>query len=121
MDPKRINSFLCKPSECTPLGIKLTIPKNQHVQVGLKIELIFQKQPYVVENVMKYNSGKNECSAVFGTEIWPAAEYGRTMYTIRQRVGPLLMKMQKRDGLSLNPLLSTMLLHSLINQKTSKN
>ncbi|CAK9172441.1 unnamed protein product [Ilex paraguariensis] len=37
-------------------------------------------------------------SAVFGNEIWPAAEYGRTMYTIRQRVGPLLMKMQKRYG-----------------------
>lgn len=37
-------------------------------------------------------------SAVFGTEIWPAAEYGRTMYTIRQRIGPLLMKMQKRNG-----------------------
>lgn len=37
-------------------------------------------------------------SAVFGTEIWPAAEYGRTMYTIRQRIGPLLMRMQKRYG-----------------------
>ncbi|KAK7247265.1 hypothetical protein RIF29_42145 [Crotalaria pallida] len=37
-------------------------------------------------------------SAVFGTEIWPAADYGRTMYTIRQRIGPLLMKMQKRYG-----------------------
>ncbi|KAL6200803.1 hypothetical protein ACLB2K_030584 [Fragaria x ananassa] len=37
-------------------------------------------------------------SAVFGEEIWPASEYGRTMYTIRQRVGPLLMKMQKRYG-----------------------
>ncbi|ERM93532.1 hypothetical protein AMTR_s00004p00065250 [Amborella trichopoda] len=37
-------------------------------------------------------------SAVFGTEMWPAAEYGRTMYTIRQRIGPLLMKMQKGDG-----------------------
>ncbi|KAL8122308.1 hypothetical protein AgCh_018884 [Apium graveolens] len=37
-------------------------------------------------------------SAVFGTEMWPAAEYGRTMYTIRQRIGPLLMKMQKRNG-----------------------
>ncbi|XP_043692330.1 protein MET1, chloroplastic [Telopea speciosissima] len=37
-------------------------------------------------------------SAVFGPEIWPAAEYGRTMYTIRQRVGPLLMRMQKRYG-----------------------
>lgn len=37
-------------------------------------------------------------SAVFGTEIWPAAEYGRTMYTVRQRIGPLLMKMQKRYG-----------------------
>lgn len=37
-------------------------------------------------------------SAVFGTELWPAAEYGRTMYTIRGRVGPLLMRMQKRYG-----------------------
>ncbi|KAF8048017.1 hypothetical protein N665_2724s0007 [Sinapis alba] len=37
-------------------------------------------------------------SAVFGTEIWPAAEYGRTMYTIRQRIGPLLMQMEKRYG-----------------------
>jgi hypothetical protein len=37
-------------------------------------------------------------SAVFGGEIWPAAEYGRTMYTIRQRIGPLLMKMEKRYG-----------------------
>ncbi|KAK8918998.1 hypothetical protein KSP39_PZI021160 [Platanthera zijinensis] len=40
-------------------------------------------------------------SAVFGEEIWPAAEYGRTMYTIRQRIGPLLMKMQKRYGKSI--------------------
>ncbi|KAH8523033.1 hypothetical protein H0E87_003625 [Populus deltoides] len=30
-----------------------------------------------------------------GDKIWPASEYGRTMYTIRQRIGPLLMKMQK--------------------------
>ncbi|XP_071726470.1 protein MET1, chloroplastic [Rutidosis leptorrhynchoides] len=37
-------------------------------------------------------------SAVFGTEMWPAAEYGRTMYTIRQRIGPLLMRMEKRYG-----------------------
>ncbi|XP_048491606.1 protein MET1, chloroplastic-like [Beta vulgaris subsp. vulgaris] len=37
-------------------------------------------------------------SAVFGTEIWPTAEYGRTMYTIHQRIGPLYMKMQKRFG-----------------------
>ncbi|KAK7399699.1 hypothetical protein VNO78_10888 [Psophocarpus tetragonolobus] len=41
-------------------------------------------------------------SAVFGTEIWPAAEYGRTMYTIRQRIGPLLMKLQKRYGKSID-------------------
>ncbi|KAL2343181.1 hypothetical protein Fmac_004466 [Flemingia macrophylla] len=41
-------------------------------------------------------------SAVFGTEIWPAADYGRTMYTIRQRIGPLLMKMQRRYGKSID-------------------
>ncbi|KAJ8760095.1 hypothetical protein K2173_010951 [Erythroxylum novogranatense] len=37
-------------------------------------------------------------SAVFGTEMWPAAEYGRTMYTVRQRIGPLYMKMLRRFG-----------------------
>lgn len=36
---------------------------------------------------------------MFGNEMWPAAEYGRTMYTIRQRVGTLLMKMEKRYGM----------------------
>eukprot|EP00249_Psilotum_nudum_P011296 c23084_g1_i2 orf=173-1279(+) len=37
-------------------------------------------------------------SAVFGTEMWPAAEYGRTMYSIRQRVGTVALRMQKRYG-----------------------
>jgi hypothetical protein len=40
------------------------------------------------------------CSAVFGNEMWPAAEYGRTMYTVRQRIGTLAIKMEKRYGLS---------------------
>ncbi|KAG0557726.1 hypothetical protein M758_11G148200 [Ceratodon purpureus] len=39
-----------------------------------------------------------ETSAMFGSEMWPAAEYGRTMYTIRQRIGTLLMRMEKRYG-----------------------
>lgn len=39
-----------------------------------------------------------ETSAMFGSDMWPAAEYGRTMYTIRQRVGTLLMRMEKRYG-----------------------
>lgn len=61
---------------------------------------------------MKILTGNLEielCSAVFGTEIWPAAEYGRTMYTIRQRIGPLLMKMEKRYG----PLLCFCVIYSL--------
>ncbi|GJX43312.1 hypothetical protein Tco_0259988 [Tanacetum coccineum] len=37
-------------------------------------------------------------SVVFGIEMWPAAEYGRTMYTIRQRVRPILMRTEKRYG-----------------------
>ncbi|KAF9688574.1 hypothetical protein SADUNF_Sadunf01G0002500 [Salix dunnii] len=47
------------------------------------------------------SEGEGEENAVFGTEIWPAAEYGLTMHTIRQRIGPLLMKMQKRYVYSL--------------------
>jgi len=38
-------------------------------------------------------------SAVFGDDVWPAAGYGQTMYSIRQRVGPLYLKMQKRYGI----------------------
>eukprot|EP00246_Nothoceros_aenigmaticus_P015048 TRINITY_DN6056_c0_g1_i1.p1 TRINITY_DN6056_c0_g1~~TRINITY_DN6056_c0_g1_i1.p1 ORF type:complete len:278 (-),score=56.19 TRINITY_DN6056_c0_g1_i1:267-1040(-) len=37
-------------------------------------------------------------SAVFGNEMWPAAEFGRTMYTVRQRIGTLLLKMENRNG-----------------------
>lgn len=37
-------------------------------------------------------------SSVFGEEIWPAAGYGQTMYCIRQRIGPLYMKMERRFG-----------------------
>ena len=37
-------------------------------------------------------------SAVFGDEMWPAAEYGRTMYAVRQRAGLLVMHMEKRFG-----------------------
>ncbi|GAQ88883.1 protein containing PDZ domain, a K-box domain, and a TPR region [Klebsormidium nitens] len=39
-----------------------------------------------------------ETSAVFGTEMWGAAEFGRTMYTIKTRVGNVAFKMQKRFG-----------------------
>ncbi|RZC83469.1 hypothetical protein C5167_046249 [Papaver somniferum] len=59
----------------------------------------------IAEAGTAYKTGKFEVgdkviatSAMFGTEIWPAAEYGRTMYTIRQRIGPLTMKMEKRYG-----------------------
>jgi hypothetical protein len=39
-----------------------------------------------------------ETSAVFGTEMWGAAEFGRTMYTIKTRVGNVAFKMEKRNG-----------------------
>eukprot|EP00897_Mesotaenium_endlicherianum_P010582 jgi/Mesen1/9552/ME000640S08903 len=39
-----------------------------------------------------------ETSAMFGDEMWPAAEYGRTMYTVKQRIGILTMKMLKKYG-----------------------
>jgi cytochrome bd-type quinol oxidase subunit 2 len=29
------------------------------------------------------------CSSIFRTEFWPAAENGRTMYKIHQRIGPV--------------------------------
>lgn len=39
-----------------------------------------------------------ETSAVFGDDMWPAAEYGRTMYCIKNRSGGIIMKMQKNNG-----------------------
>uniref|UniRef100_A0A7N0THN8 PDZ domain-containing protein n=1 Tax=Kalanchoe fedtschenkoi TaxID=63787 RepID=A0A7N0THN8_KALFE len=55
---------------------------------------------YSADKTGKFSVGDRviATSAVFGEEMWPAAEYGRTMYTIRQRVGPLVMKMQRRFG-----------------------
>ena len=41
------------------------------------------------------NQHVNICNAVFGTDVWPAVEYGWTMYTTRQGMGPLLKRMQK--------------------------
>ncbi|GBG66662.1 hypothetical protein CBR_g66797 [Chara braunii] len=39
-----------------------------------------------------------ETSATFGTDMWPAAEYGRTMYALRTRIGTIALKMQKKYG-----------------------
>ncbi|CAI7796249.1 unnamed protein product [Closterium sp. NIES-53] len=42
-------------------------------------------------------------SAVFGGEMWPAAEYSRVMYTVRQRVGTLLVRLEKMGGQKIGP------------------
>ncbi|GJY90060.1 factor of DNA methylation 1-like protein [Tanacetum coccineum] len=62
-----------------------------------------KKQNFKYKDLHQYALGINkgpygEGSSVFGTEIWPVAEYGRTMYTIRQRVRPKFTRMEKRYG-----------------------
>jgi hypothetical protein len=45
-----------------------------------------------VKTIFNYNLRSfltNQNGTVFGTKIWPTAENGRTMYTIRQRIGPV--------------------------------
>eukprot|EP00245_Coleochaete_scutata_P014410 TRINITY_DN6133_c0_g2_i1.p1 TRINITY_DN6133_c0_g2~~TRINITY_DN6133_c0_g2_i1.p1 ORF type:complete len:331 (-),score=69.22 TRINITY_DN6133_c0_g2_i1:26-1018(-) len=37
-------------------------------------------------------------SAAFGSDMWPAAEYGRVMYTVKNRIGTLVVKLQRRYG-----------------------
>ncbi|XP_051207544.1 protein MET1, chloroplastic [Lolium perenne] len=77
-----------------PYGLKFT--KGQ--DGGTYIEAIFPGSS--AEQTGKFTPGDKvlATSAVFGEEIWPAAGYGQTMYCIRQRVGPLYMKMQKKFG-----------------------
>ncbi|XP_021747308.1 protein MET1, chloroplastic-like [Chenopodium quinoa] len=77
-----------------PLGLKFAKGRDG----GTYIDAI--APGYSADKSGKFSVGDKviATSAVFGTEIWPAAEYGRTMYTIRQRIGPLYMKMQRRFG-----------------------
>nr|GEY40285.1 hypothetical protein [Tanacetum cinerariifolium] len=49
--------------------------------------------PSSIANLTKLND-----VVVYGIEMWPTAEYERTMYTIRQRFRPMLMRMEKRYG-----------------------
>ena len=65
---------------------------------GTYIDAIAPGSSADMTNVFTPGDKVLETSAMFGTEMWPAAEYGRTMYTIRQRVGTLAMKMEKRYG-----------------------
>lgn len=77
-----------------PYGLKFAKGRDG----GTYIDAIFPGGSADKAGVFSVGDRVISTSAVFGTEIWPAAEYGRTMYTIRQRIGPLLMKMQKRYG-----------------------
>lgn len=77
-----------------PYGLKFAKGRDG----GTYIDVIFPGGSADKAGVFSVGDKVIATSAVFGTEIWPAAEYGRTMYTIRQRIGPLLMKMQKRHG-----------------------
>ncbi|VAH45889.1 unnamed protein product [Triticum turgidum subsp. durum] len=77
-----------------PYGLKFAKGRDG----GTYIEAIFPGSS--AEQIGKFTVGDKviATSAVFGEEIWPAAGYGQTMYCIRQRVGPLYMKMQKKFG-----------------------
>lgn len=77
-----------------PYGLKFTKGRDG----GTYIEAIFPGTS--ADKTGKFTVGDKvlSTSAVFGEEIWPAAGYGQTMYCIRQRVGPLYMKMEKRFG-----------------------
>ncbi|XP_044456689.1 protein MET1, chloroplastic isoform X5 [Triticum aestivum] len=79
-----------------PYGLKFAKGRDG----GTYIEAIFPGSS--AEQTGKFTVGDKviATSAVFGEEIWPAAGYGQTMYCIRQRVGPLYMKMQKKFELS---------------------
>ncbi|OMO61400.1 hypothetical protein CCACVL1_23549 [Corchorus capsularis] len=77
-----------------PYGLKFRKGRDG----GTYIDAIFPGGAADKAGVFEVGDKVIATSAVFGTEIWPAAEYGRTMYTIRQRIGPLLMQMQKRYG-----------------------
>lgn len=53
---------------------------------------------YPAEQVIAVGDKVLETSAIFGDDMWPAAEYGRTMYALKNRIGILALKMEKKNG-----------------------
>ncbi|KAL2630605.1 hypothetical protein R1flu_015291 [Riccia fluitans] len=77
-----------------PYGIKF----YKGADGGVYIDQIFPGSNADLTKMFTPGDKVISTSAMFGTEIWPAAEYGRTMYTVRQRIGSLYMKVEKRYG-----------------------
>ncbi|CAD6226618.1 unnamed protein product [Miscanthus lutarioriparius] len=77
-----------------PYGLKFTKGRDG----GTYIEAIQPGGAADVTGQFEVGDKVLATSAVFGEEIWPAKGYGQTMYSIRQRVGPLYLKMERRFG-----------------------
>jgi hypothetical protein len=77
-----------------PYGLKFTKGRDG----GTYIEAILPGGVADVTGQFEVGDKVLATSAVFGEEIWPAKGYGQTMYSIRQRVGPLYLKMERRFG-----------------------
>lgn len=77
-----------------PYGLKFTKGRDG----GTYIEAILPGGAADVTGQFEVGDKVLATSSVFGEEIWPAAGYGQTMYCIRQRIGPLYMKMERRFG-----------------------
>ncbi|XP_066389493.1 protein MET1, chloroplastic-like [Miscanthus floridulus] len=77
-----------------PYGLKFTKGRDG----GTYIEAILPGGAADVTGQFEVGDKVLATSAVFGEEIWPAKGYGQTMYSIRQRVGPLYLKMERRFG-----------------------
>ncbi|GJX43311.1 hypothetical protein Tco_0259987 [Tanacetum coccineum] len=77
---------------CTPFGkeFRPMFMRMEKIYVAMDYSSKGWQHLVIDEGLITNNS------VVFGIEMWPAAEYGRTMYTIRQRVRPILMRTEKR-------------------------
>lgn len=62
------------------------------------VEAIAENSPAQLGGLITEGDKVLETSAIFGDDMWPAAEYGRTMYSVKNRIGILTLKMEKKNG-----------------------
>lgn len=70
---------------------------------AIYIDALYPGQSGILSKQIQEGDKVLATSAVFGSEMWPAAEYSRVMYTVRQRVGTLLVRLEKMDGQKIGP------------------
>ncbi|GJP37440.1 hypothetical protein CLOM_g21844 [Closterium sp. NIES-68] len=70
---------------------------------AIYVDALYPGQSAILSKRIQEGDKVLATSAVFGNDMWPAAEYSRVMYTVRQRVGTLLVRLETMGGQKIGP------------------